>query len=74
MSSLGRQIMRTALSELKAAGITPTIHSGGKHKILSWEVNGIIRKQPVPGSPSDCRSAKNHRAAIRRLLREDGLL
>jgi hypothetical protein len=65
-----------ALRELAAAGIRDVIQShGGKHLQLRWTVNGHSeRMYSMALTPSDVRAPQNVRAAIRRMLREDGIL
>jgi hypothetical protein len=68
--------LAAALRELADAGVHNVIRSyGGKHIQLRWRANGRgERVYTVPVTPSDRRSHFNTRAAIRRLLRADGVI
>ncbi len=67
--------LEAALRELEAAGVRDVEQAfGGKHPQVRWRVNGgELRIYSLPGSAGDWRSERNTRAAIRRLLREDGV-
>ena len=69
------ECLAAALQELSLAGVRDVERAyGGKHLQLRWRANGTDRMYSLPITPSDVRSASNTRAAIRRMLREDGLL
>ena len=69
--------LEAALNELELAGIrnVEQVH-GSKHLQLRWSVNGHPRRIfTVSRTPNDpLRGAKNVRAQIRHILREDGVL
>jgi hypothetical protein len=66
--------IEVATAELRACGLAYKIARGGKHPRVLWSSNGVQRFFVVSASASDWRAAKNARAGIRRLLREEGLL
>jgi hypothetical protein len=67
--------LAVALQELSLAGVRDVERAyGGKHLQLRWKANGGERMYSMPVTPSDFRAASNARAAIRRMLREDGML
>jgi hypothetical protein len=68
--------LRIVLKELRGVGINkPVITPTGQDlRRVSWSVGGKWRSYSVPTSGSDWRGPKNARAAVRRLLRQDGLL
>jgi hypothetical protein len=70
------ECLMVCLEELRFAGVVnPTVSRGGKHIQVRWSnTRGVIRMYPVPCTPSDRRSVGNCRAAVRRILREDGML
>jgi hypothetical protein len=65
-----------ALEELESVGVRDiTVARGSKHPQLQFRINGgSLRVFPVPGTPSDHRSAANTRRDLRKLLREAGVL
>ena len=64
--------LNAALHELSLAGICNASRAyGGK---IRWRVRGTERMYTLPITPSDFRAVNNTRAAIRRKLREDGML
>jgi hypothetical protein len=68
--------LTVALEELSAAGIRDVVRAhGAKHWQLRWRgANGVERVYTIPCTPGDVRSVANARAAIRRILRDDGML
>jgi hypothetical protein len=68
--------LTAALAVLDEAGVRdPVVANGGKHLQLRWTTpRGERRMFPVPGTPSDWRSAENTRHDLRRILREDGMI
>ncbi len=69
------ECLKAIRAELSRVGIRDVtqVH-GGKHTQVRWAFNGTVRSYTVPGTPGDVRSVRNSRAAIRRLLRADGLI
>lgn len=68
--------LEAALCELRAAGIRDIEQArGGKHIQIRWQINGnLVRVYTMPATPSDYRAPHNVRAAIRRILKQDGVL
>ena len=66
-------IAKRAIAELRSLGIDPEVWYGGKHIRIAWIYKGKKRNFTCPLSPGDYRSAKNNRAQLRRILREDGI-
>jgi hypothetical protein len=63
------EIIEAIVGELGAVGITPDIIHGGKHLKVRW----LDRTYTAPKTPSDHRAGLNARAAVRRMIQEDGL-
>ena len=63
-----------ALAELSEAGVNARVEHGGKHIHIIWQHDGSPRKHVVASTPSDRRAHLNERTAIRRVLKEDGLI
>lgn len=71
------ECMDAAVGVLSDAGITDVVRSyGGKHLQLRWTTpNGEPRLYSMAATPSDHRrAARNVRADVRRMLRQDGML
>jgi Rha family phage regulatory protein len=68
------ECLDTAVAELNAVGIEPTVEHGGKHILVKWVHNGHARLHTVPKTPSDWRTPLNNRSDLRAILREDGLI
>jgi hypothetical protein len=67
------ELVRAALAELAAAGISATVESGGRHfKIHFIDRAGRSRFVVVARTPSDRRAWRKSRAVIRRMIAATG--
>jgi hypothetical protein len=68
--------LSVAMRELALAGVKDIQRNfNHKHILLEWRAeNGTTRRYWLAKTPSDHRAAANVRAAIRRMLTEDGVL
>jgi hypothetical protein len=69
------QELAAVLDELRRAGIhDPVIAPTARHLQVRWPTPSGFRFHVVPSSGSDWRGPHNARSAVRRKLRDDGLL